>query len=75
MCAFAMRTEISCTWEIGVPLAFIGSLVLKCPVYVVVAMVQIEEAVKCIIVMLRFRSKKWVKNVIDDLSITTEEIE
>ena len=38
-------------------------------------MVQIEEAVKCIIVMLRFRSKKWVKNVIDDLSITTEEIE
>ena len=47
----------------------------KCSVYVVVAMVQIEEAVKCIIVMLRFRSKKWVKNVIDDLSITTEEIE
>lgn len=73
--AFAMRTEISCVWGIGVPLAFIGSLGLKCPVYVVVAMVQIEEAVKCIIVMLRFRSKKWVKNVIDDLSITTEEIE
>lgn len=68
--AFAMRTEILCVWGIGVPLAFIGAIGLKQPVYIVVAMVQMEEAVKAMVMTLRFRSKKWVNNVIDDLSIT-----
>ncbi len=68
--AFAMRTEISCVWGVGVPLAFIGALYMEFPVYVVVALVQIEEVIKSIILTFRFRSRKWVRNVVNELSIT-----
>ena len=64
---FAMFAEIGCVWLIGVPCAFIGALILKLPIYYVVLMVQSEEALKFFITSYRFKSKKWLKNLVQHL--------
>ncbi|MBP1927226.1 putative MATE family efflux protein [Sedimentibacter acidaminivorans] len=60
---FSMFLEIGSVWLIGVPMAFVGALILKLPVYFVVALVSVEEIVKAIISIPRVMSKKWIKNV------------
>ncbi len=61
---FAMFLEIGSVWLIGVPLVFLGALYLALPVYFVVLMAQAEEIVKGILCWRRFRSKKWLNNLI-----------
>jgi Na+-driven multidrug efflux pump len=52
----------SCTmWFIGVPLAFIGALTLKWPVYLVYALVVVEEVIKFVLCLWRSFSGKWMK--------------
>nr|WP_312579116.1 MATE family efflux transporter [Sedimentibacter sp.] len=60
---FSMFLEIGSVWLIGVPMAFIGALILKLPVHFVVALVSLEEIVKALISIPRVMSKKWIKNV------------
>jgi Na+-driven multidrug efflux pump len=62
-----MYSEVCCVWGIGVPLAFLGALYLRLPVYMVVLLVQAEEFTKLFITIKRFRSKKWVKNLVRDI--------
>ncbi len=62
---FAMILEIACVWLIGVPLAFLGALVLKWPAYVVCALFMFEEAVKSLIGYSRYKSKRWIRNVVE----------
>lgn len=64
---FAMFTECGSIWLIGVPMAFMGALIFHFPVYVVVALVKLEEVAKFFILHQRFKSRKWVKNVINKL--------
>ncbi len=64
---FSMLLEMGSVWLVGVPMAFIGALVLKFPVYYVFLLVNLEEIVKAIIGILRVQSKKWVTNVIKDI--------
>lgn len=61
---FAMYTEVLAVWCIGVPMAFITSLVLHLPIYFAVLAVKLEDVVKGIILTKRFISRKWAKNVI-----------
>jgi len=63
----AMLIDIGTVWAIGVPLAFIGALVLQVPVYWVVALVQLDEIVKLFVIRWRFNSKVWVRNLVRDL--------
>ncbi|NLD19568.1 MAG: MATE family efflux transporter [Clostridiales bacterium] len=65
---FAMFTETGTVWLIGVPLAFITALYLHWPIYFAVLAVKGEEFVKAIILTKRYFSKKWLNNVIQDLS-------
>lgn len=60
---YSMFLEIGSVWLIGVPMAFLGALVFKLPVYLVVALVSLEEIVKAAISIPRVLSKKWIKNV------------
>ena len=60
---YSMALEVGSVWIIGVPLAFIGALVLKLPVYLVFLLVSIEEVVKFLISIPRIVSKKWIKKV------------
>ncbi len=63
---FAMVAELASVWLIGVPLALIGGLVLHLPVYYVYPMVACEELVKLAISFRRYRSMKWVNNLVAD---------
>lgn len=64
---FAMLSEMLSVWLIGVPLAIIGSVVLKFPVVYVVMMLSLEEVVKSIIGYKRFKSGKWLHNIISEI--------
>ena len=50
----------------GIPLAAFAAFVLKLPVYYVVMFAMIEEIVKLFIMMNRFKSFKWIKNMVND---------
>ena len=64
---YALKVEAFTMWFIGVPLAFIGAFVLKLPVEYVVALVTIEEVVKCFFSVKRLCSKKWIKSVVHEI--------
>lgn len=59
--------DTSGVWFIGIPLAFIGGLVLKQPIHIVYGMVLLEEVYKMIIGYLRYRKKKWLRNLAVEL--------
>ena len=60
---FAFIVDASSVWFVGVPVAFIAAFVLRQPVYIVYLMVAVEELVKFIIGLRRFRSRLWINNV------------
>ena len=68
MCLFL---DTSGVWFIGVPLAFLGALVWKLPIYLVYGLVLLEEVYKMTVGTWRYRQKKWVKNLA--LQLTEEE--
>ncbi|MCQ2402054.1 MAG: MATE family efflux transporter [Lachnospiraceae bacterium] len=55
--------DTSGVWLLAVPIAFLGSLVWHLPITVVYAMVTFEEVYKCTMALLRYRKKKWLKNL------------
>ena len=59
--------DCSGVWLIGIPMAFIGGLVLKQPIYIVYAMVTLEEVYKTVLSYIRYRQKKWLKNLTLDM--------
>ena len=61
---FAMFMEIFSVWAIGVPAALIGGFVLHLPVYGVYLLVLSEEIVKAFIITKRYRSRKWMHNLV-----------
>lgn len=67
---FAMKTELSAVWLIGVPAAFIGATVFHWPVEWTVALMMLEEVVKSIFCFIRYLGNKWCHNVINDLHST-----
>lgn len=68
---YAMFTELFSIWMVGVPTALIGGFVLHLPVYLVYAMVLLEEAVKAFIIFRRFLSRKWIHDLVN---VTGDEI-
>ncbi|WP_353096609.1 MATE family efflux transporter [Tissierella praeacuta] len=60
---FSMYLEMGSVWLVGVPLAFIGVLLLKLPVHVVFILVSAEEIIKAAIGLPRVKSKRWIRNV------------
>ena len=60
----ALFLDVSGVWLIGIPMAVLGGLVLKLPVYVVYAMIFLEEIYKVALSIIRYRQKKWVKNIV-----------
>lgn len=56
--------DICTVWLIGVPAVAICGLVLHLPLLITYIMMYTEEIVKLIFSMWRFKSKKWIKNVV-----------
>lgn len=64
---FAFIAESMTMWLVGVPMAFIGAMVLRLDVQWVVLMVMAEEVIKMICGTVRLRSNKWIKNVVREI--------
>lgn len=60
---YSMFLEIGSVWLIGVPMAFLGAVVLELPIQYVIALVSLEDIIKAIISIPRIASKKWIKDV------------
>lgn len=61
---FGLITELGTIWMIGVPLALIGAFVFHLSAPLVYLLVATEEAIKLIIGFNRFRSMKWMNNLV-----------
>lgn len=59
--------DTSGVWLIGIPMAFLGGLYLRYPIYIVYAMVMLEEVYKVVIGYVRYRQKKWLRNLAVEL--------
>lgn len=61
--------DISGVWLIGVPLAFLGGLYFRYPIYIVYGMILLEEIYKTVAGYIRYRQKKWLKNLAIELTV------
>ena len=61
---FAAAIDISSMWLIGVPLVLISGLVLKLPLEIIYLFMMSEEVAKLVLSIWRFKSKKWIRNLV-----------
>ena len=64
---FGLFIDTAGIWLISVPLAFLGGLVWSLPVYIVYALVNLEEVFKIIFGIRRLASGKWVNNLVQNV--------
>lgn len=61
---FHFYLDLISVWAFGIPLAFLGSVVLRLDVYWVVLLVHVDELLKFIAGRWRIKSLKWVKQIV-----------
>ncbi|MBO8160753.1 MAG: MATE family efflux transporter [Thermosipho sp. (in: Bacteria)] len=64
---FSFLVETITLWVLGVPLAGLTGLILNFSFPIVYLFTMVDEITKCFILLLRYRSKKWIKNVVEGL--------
>lgn len=64
----ALWIDIGALWAIGVPLALIGASYFALPIHIVYLLAKIEEVFKFIFGFKRYLSKKWIKNLVEDIN-------
>ncbi|MGL4345282.1 MAG: MATE family efflux transporter [Cellulosilyticaceae bacterium] len=62
---YSLYVEAGTMWGIGVPLSLIGVYVFNLRLEFVVSLLMIEEIVKCMLCIIRFKSHKWIHNVVN----------
>lgn len=62
---FGLGLDIASVWCIGIPMAIIGGLVFKLPIYYVYAMIFVEEAFKLVMASRRYKKKIWLRNIVE----------
>jgi hypothetical protein len=66
---FALVMEICSIWLIGVPVALTAAFVFHWPVYYVYLAVGLEEIAKAFVSLWRFRSRKWIHDLVNEPAI------
>ncbi|MBE7023110.1 MAG: MATE family efflux transporter [Ruminococcaceae bacterium] len=61
---FAALIDISSMWIIGVPCVLLAGLVFELPLEWIYVMMMSEEVAKLALSIWRFKSKKWIKNLV-----------
>jgi putative MATE family efflux protein len=61
---FGFRMDAGSMWLVGVPLALLSAFVFHLPVYFVFLTIMVEEFIKFVISIWRFRSKRWIHDLI-----------
>lgn len=62
----SMLIDLFGVWLIGIPMAVFGGLYLKLDIHFVYGMILFEEFAKLILCLFRYRTGKWVKNIVMD---------
>jgi putative MATE family efflux protein len=62
----ALFIDVSSVWLIGIPMAVLGGIILELPIYLVYAMISLEEVYKFTLGFIRYKKKKWLKNIAAD---------
>ncbi len=70
----ALLLEASGVWGIGVPMAIIGGLILKLPIYYVYLMVGTEEVYKAILSLKRFYSGRWLNDLTEEPPVPQSQV-
>jgi len=60
----AFLLDVVPMWTLGVPLCYLSGIILNYPIYIVLIFIGIEELIKMFFGIHRFRSKKWIKNLV-----------
>lgn len=60
---FSMIMELACLWGVGLSLGTIGAFVFKLDVLYVYLLFETEQIVKVVVGFIRYRQKKWVRNI------------
>ena len=63
---FGMRLDAASMWLVGVPLALLAAFVFNLPVYLVNLVVMIEELVKFSVCVWRYRSRRWIVELVSE---------
>jgi len=61
---FGLWTETLAMWLVGVPSALLGAFVFGLPVQTVYLLVLLDELVKLVVGLRRFRSGKWIHDLV-----------
>lgn len=64
---YSLMMEISSVYLVGVPMAFLATVYWQLPIYVVVALVHVEEITKAVVGFSRLFSNKWANNIIEGM--------
>lgn len=55
--------DLGGVWAIGVPMAFLGTLVFHLPIYLVTFLVFMEDPIKSVFSQWRVNQKKWLRDI------------
>lgn len=61
-------------WMVGIPLAAFAAFTLKLPIFAVVAFATVEELIKVVLIVKRFKSFKWIKNMVNDVDTCSDSL-
>ena len=64
---FGLILDVSSMWGGSILFGAVAAFVLKWPVYVVFVILMSDEIIKLLPVYIRYRSKKWVRNITREL--------
>ena len=64
----AFLIDVGALWLVSVPVSFVGAVVFQLPLYWVLLLGKIEEAIKFGWGFKRYISKKWIKNLVKELN-------
>jgi putative MATE family efflux protein len=64
---YCLALDITALWLVGIPLVIYGGLGLGLPIYIVYGLAGSEEIIKFIFSVRRIISKKWIRNLVEDM--------
>jgi putative MATE family efflux protein len=63
---YALISDLGALWLFGVPMAFILAIYSELPLYIIVAIVNVEELIKFSLLLFRVRTGKWINNLTEN---------
>ena len=61
---YCLIIDLTTVWLVGIPLAFLGARFLGLPIYLVLALVQLEEVSKLFFNVARYKKMRWANTLV-----------